>query len=154
MCKCTHSPCNKTGTPFFEAVPGGACHEPTTAPLDQIHPVNYLPKSYSDLPVPPEVWSDDAGSYFCNEAFYRAQQMIRSRRVRPRSAPGGSFRYLPSIFVHVAESDPGGGWCDVGYYSVNETTGDRTYRETCGISVPVNESAAFIAGLAQQMILR
>ena len=148
------SPCNKTNTPFFEAVPGGACHEPTTAPLDQIHPADYLPNSYANLPVPPDMWSTDAGNYFCNEAFYRAQHMIRSKMARPRSGPAQGFHFLPSIFVHVAASDRDDAWCDLGYYTVNETTGDRSYRETCGIVVPVNETAGFIAGLAQQMILR
>ena len=137
-------------------MPGGACREPTTAPLDQIHPVKYLPKAYSDLPVPPDLWSTDAGSYFCNEVFYRTQHTIRSNMVRPRTPPSGYLRYLPSIFVHVAATNSSDTWCNYGFYMVNSTTRERIgqRRVTCGVDIPVNESAAFIAGLAQQMILQ
>ena len=102
-------PCNKSGTPWDEIIPGAPCLLASTAPLDQM--------TMQDGPSPPlplELWSRDAGTFFCNEALYRTLHAVRSLRLRSAlsakaqgaamTKPGGSqppARLLPAVFIHL-----------------------------------------------------
>ena len=64
-------------------------------------------------PLPLELWSRDAGTFFCNEALYRTLHAVRSLRLRPASsvAPQAAkasshgsqppARLLPALFIHL-----------------------------------------------------
>ena len=91
-------PCNKTGSPYEEIHPAAPCLLATTTPLDRI--------LMDDGPIPPtpvELWSRDAGSFFCNEAYYRTLHTIRSQRLRPARRDVGrpTHELLPAVFIHL-----------------------------------------------------
>ena len=97
-------PCNKTGTEYSEIWPGGPCLLATTAPLDHI----FLDDVSGVMPPPQELWSRDAGTYFCNEALYRTLFEVRSRRLRPlhgrsqaASNSAANAALLPAAFIHL-----------------------------------------------------
>lgn len=88
-------PCNETGT-GFDPIDGDApCLLATTAPLDRL-----------DLPLPSqavrrhalELWSRDAGTYFCNEIYFRTLLAVRDNRIKPRSR---HTALLPVLFIHL-----------------------------------------------------
>ena len=100
-------PCNKSGTVYREIHPGAPCLLASTIPLDQV--------TMQDGPTPPlplELWSRDAGTFFCNEILYRTLHAIRSLHLQPVSWPArGSAteprdamplaRLLPAVFIHL-----------------------------------------------------
>jgi len=49
-----------------------------------------------------EVWSRDAGTFYCNEALYRTSNTVREMRV---FAPRSSDRLLPVVFVHLPPAE-------------------------------------------------
>ncbi|KAL1522350.1 hypothetical protein AB1Y20_017342 [Prymnesium parvum] len=88
-------PCNTTGTEFEPIDPEAPCLLATTAPLDRID----LPLPMSpDYPQPLELWSRDAGTYYCNEIFYRTLLAVHRGHLRPRSHHAV---LLPVLFVHL-----------------------------------------------------
>ena len=79
-------PCNKTASAYREIVPNGPCVLATTAPLDDV----FLDESSAarfHLAQPEELWSADAGVYYCNEVLYRSLWEVRTRRLRPLAEP-------------------------------------------------------------------
>ena len=100
-------PCNKAGSNYTEAVPHAPCLLATTAPLDRL---NLDDDSNGSTYTPRELWSRDAGAFFCNEVYYRTLSEVRSRRLRPASAMEGDaaflkHRLLPVLFVHLPPED-------------------------------------------------
>jgi len=72
-------------------VPGRACLLPTTAPLNLVD----LPMLVQGIaPDEVELWSRDAGSYYCNEVYYRSLLALRSTRSRSLT---------PCLFVHMPQ---------------------------------------------------
>ena len=47
-----------------------------------------------------EVWSRDAGTYYCNELYYRTLYAVRWGQIYPESHPG----LLPVLFIHLPEA--------------------------------------------------
>lgn len=87
-------PCNKSGTRLRPIRDDAPCLLATTAPLDRLS----LPLSYYDaLPPVKELWSRDAGAFFCNEIYFRTLDAVRDRFLRL----GPSVPLLPVIFVHL-----------------------------------------------------
>ena len=70
-------------------------------------------------PPPTELWSRDAGVYYCNEAYYRALYEVRAKRIPPASAAPAAARspkttrgprhrqtpLLPLMFVHLPAAE-------------------------------------------------
>lgn len=61
-----------------------------------------------------ELWSRDAGTFYCNEVLYRTLDVVRSRRLRPlrssfhatgtgssSTADAGRASLLPAVFIHL-----------------------------------------------------
>lgn len=95
-------PCNKSEDQpldrFEDIAPGAPCLLATTAPLE----VMALDDGDRGL----ELWSRDAGTFFCNEIYYRSLRAVRERRIAPRwvttADPAPLLRpLLPVIFVHL-----------------------------------------------------
>ena len=87
-------PCNKSlaNGSYADIVEGGPCLLATTLPLDRVSLVHLHPNAAR------EYWSRDAGTYFCNEMYYRTLSVVRSRDLRPAR---GSSHLLPVVFVHL-----------------------------------------------------
>ena len=92
-------PCNKSGTrmrPIREAAP---CLLATSAPLDRlVLPLSTPPLSRPSA-LPPgtharELWSRDAGAFFCNEVYFRTLDAVRERALSRPSA-----LLLPVLFA-------------------------------------------------------
>lgn len=101
-------PCNKTGTVFEDVHRGAPCLLATTAPLDALAlPLLPRPGPASDATDPegggeaPELWSRDAGVFFCNEIYFRSLRAVRANLVAPGSGGGGRGRLLPVVFIHL-----------------------------------------------------
>ena len=108
-------PCNKTNTTWSEVEEGAPCLLATTAPLDRlIFPLPTRPltdsqpaavdRSDSERDGPLELWSRDAGVFYCNEVYYRTLLAVRRGRIPPaRSEAGarGEPSLMPAVFVHV-----------------------------------------------------
>lgn len=94
-------PCNKTGTEWEPIDAAAPCLLAATLPLGAI-------TFDSDTDGPPELWSRDAGTFYCNEALFRTLAVVRSQRLGPassrpgRSAPGAAFRAAPGVPEAVA----------------------------------------------------
>lgn len=76
----------------FPAVPGAPLLLPITADLGNL----MIPELLDDLGQ--EVWSRDAGLFFCNEVLYRTMHAIRST---PLILRGTKSTLLPAIFIHL-----------------------------------------------------
>lgn len=102
-------PCSKSGTSWSDIDSSAPCLLASTLPLDTI-------ALDADAPTTPvELWSRDAGAFFCNEAFFRTLAVVRSQRVGParvRRAGGSSAAdterdartptpLLPVTFIHL-----------------------------------------------------
>lgn len=103
-----HGRCD--ASPADEIEPSAPCLLASTAPLDLIS----LPpavEAWSRDGTVYEAWSRDAGTFFCNEQYFRTLLAIRSLRLAPpppRSRhklppPEGSL--LPTLFVHLPPED-------------------------------------------------
>ena len=82
-------PCNKTGTQWAPIDVDAPCLLAATLPLDELA---------LDEDGPVELWSRDAGAYYCNEALFRTVAVVRSQRVAPATA---ARRLLPVTFIHL-----------------------------------------------------
>lgn len=92
-------PCNKSNSSQYnEIVPGGPCLLATTAALDRVF-LDESSASRMRLTHPAEVWSRDAGVFYCNEVLYRSLWEVRTRRLRPHA--GDTDALLPVVFVHL-----------------------------------------------------
>eukprot|EP01006_Ploeotia_vitrea_P057528 TRINITY_DN68185_c2_g1_i1.p1 TRINITY_DN68185_c2_g1~~TRINITY_DN68185_c2_g1_i1.p1 ORF type:complete len:172 (+),score=8.27 TRINITY_DN68185_c2_g1_i1:510-1025(+) len=81
---------NKTA-PEYPIHKGGPAILPTSVNLEDI--------SLDNLPLPfKDLWSRDAGTYFCNELYYRSLYNVREMKLR---TPRGAL--LPSLFTHLPE---------------------------------------------------
>ena len=51
----------------------------------------------------PELWSRDAGVFWCNELYYRTLRAVREHLVAPASQPPHERprRLLPVVFIHL-----------------------------------------------------
>ena len=89
-------PCDKTGTKYTNINVTEPCLLATTAPLGRLS----LPTDQHGYRWPKnEVWSRDAGSFFCNEVYFRSLSVIRSGI---EVAPGmATPSLLPVLFVHL-----------------------------------------------------
>ena len=76
----------------FPAIPGAPSLLPITADLSNL----MIPKLLDDLGQ--EIWSRDAGLFFCNEVLYRTMHAIRST---PLILRGTKSTLLPAIFIHL-----------------------------------------------------
>merc|ERR1712087_244669 len=98
-------PCNKSGTARKAIDEDAPCLLATTAPLDRLA----MPLPARSKSPPPELWSRDAGSFFCNEVYFRSLHAVRSSMVRVPCAElagcehgvGTPPRLLPVVFVHL-----------------------------------------------------
>ena len=97
-------PCNKSQanalqneTVYADIVDGGPCLLATTMPLDHLSL-----DANSSLGSPGEFWSRDAGTYYCNEIYYRSLYAVRSRRIAPAHlGPDERIAALPVAFMHL-----------------------------------------------------
>lgn len=76
----------------FPAVPGAPLLLPITADLGNLQ----IPDLLDDLGQ--EIWSRDAGLFFCNEVLYRTMHAIRTT---PLILRGTTNTLLPAIFIHL-----------------------------------------------------
>lgn len=76
----------------FPAVPGAPLLLPITADLGNL----MIPELLDELGQ--EIWSRDAGLFFCNEVLYRTMHAIRST---PLILRGTKSTLLPAIFIHL-----------------------------------------------------
>ena len=111
-------PCNKSSSAsnssgYHDIVEGGPCLLATTAPLDRL----YLDDSVGVVPPPAELWSRDAGTFYCNEVLYRSLYQVRTRLLRPArlaasephhhhkhhaaSDDAAAWPLLPVVFIHL-----------------------------------------------------
>ena len=111
-------PCNKSSNAsnssgYHDIVEGGPCLLATTAPLDRL----YLDDSVGVVPPPAELWSRDAGTFYCNEVLYRSLYQVRTRLLRPArlaasephhhhkhhaaSNDAAAWPLLPVVFIHL-----------------------------------------------------
>jgi len=91
----TNQQANDTGGPSTQpAVPGGAELLPTTVNLGWMSLA--VLKAAGTTPNTTELWSRNAGDYYCNEVFYRTLNFIRSKGV----FAGATGAFLPAMFVH------------------------------------------------------
>ncbi|CAM9677914.1 unnamed protein product [Chrysoparadoxa australica] len=93
-------PCDKNGTDFASIAEEAPCILPTTAPLASLDlkEIKTLIKlnGGGGGAVHDETWSRDAGTFYCNEIFFRTLHAIR------KHSPG----YLvPCMFVHLPPPD-------------------------------------------------
>jgi len=86
-------PCNKSNTSWRYLDAQGPCLLATTAPLNGLE----LPLLKTGA-LPREIWSRDAGAFYCNEVYYRTLHAVRTRAIPPAS---GQQDLLPVIFVHL-----------------------------------------------------
>ena len=82
------------GATGSELIPGAQPFLPATVNAGAIAPVVGA-NSASVL------WHRDAGTYFCNEAFFRTTFAIRAANISAPSAPATAAPLLPAVFVHV-----------------------------------------------------
>lgn len=77
-----------------QAIHGAPRMLATTAPLDKI--------SLAELSLSGtlELWSNDAGSFACNELYYRALHLVRMHNIRRSDTA-----LLPTLFVHLPTID-------------------------------------------------
>lgn len=68
---------------------------PTTFNMGKFTLPDQLEKILGD---PKQIWSRDAGTYFCNEAFYRTVSTIRMKKLQTNKR-----ELLPAIFIHVPQ---------------------------------------------------
>ena len=108
-------PCNKslTNGSYTDIIEGGPCLLATTAPLSELT----LEDDVAAALAPhwrwaaaeagiEEMWSRDAGTFYCNEVYYRSLHAVRSRRIAPRSAATShSNRLLPVAFMHLPKPE-------------------------------------------------
>ena len=118
-------PCNKSGSGWRAVDQDAPCLLATTAPLDALA-LPLLRSASGGEAAPAELWSRDAGTYYCNEVFFRSLRAVRSGLVAPRSCRPG-LRLLPVIFIHLPPA-PG--------------------------KSTVQESATFVRAVAERMIAR
>jgi pyrrolidone-carboxylate peptidase len=99
----------ESGEPIFEGASG---HLPATIPWGHIQLKDLLEedeaglmaalyeafKVKDDLQVS-EIWSNNAGNYYCNEVFYKTVHTIRSEKVHAANLKAGTL--LPATFVHL-----------------------------------------------------
>lgn len=90
-------PCNTTGTGFYPIRPQGPCLLATTAPLDRLE-MPLPSRMHHPHSHPLEMWSRDAGTFYCNEVFFRSLLVVRENMIRPRSHHA---MLLPVLFVHL-----------------------------------------------------
>lgn len=99
-------------TPYEDIFSDAPCLLATTAPLntiDLLGDAGGTGGSSGRGGGPSELWSRDAGTYYCNEIYFRTLWAIRTRRLAPRSRagdgrlnlPGGPLRLLPAVFIHL-----------------------------------------------------
>jgi pyrrolidone-carboxylate peptidase len=92
-------PCEKEGTLYSDIVRGGPCVLPTTAGLQylDLRSIELLLMTHGLAEVVSyETWSRDAGSFYCNEAYYRTLWQIRSR---------SPAMLVPALFVHLPPTE-------------------------------------------------
>lgn len=103
---------NDTGGPStMPAIPGAPSLLPVTLPLGQLvdQPVLHS-LAVTHMPVDPivnlslwhELWSRDAGDYYCNEVLYRTLHAIRNASMAAPMARAATL--LPAMFVHFPPS--------------------------------------------------
>ena len=103
---------NDTGGPStMPAIPGAPGLLPVTLPLDKLvdQPVLHS-LTATHMPVDPavnsslwhELWSRDAGDYYCNEVLYRTLHAIRNGSMAAPMARAATL--LPAMFVHFPPS--------------------------------------------------
>ena len=78
---------------------------PTTVDLGQMHL-----KSFQGLEDAQEIWSRDAGHYYCNEIFYRTLLAVRTLQSGydgngHENKESKGKRLLPVLFIHLPEVD-------------------------------------------------
>uniref|UniRef100_A0A7S3EUW8 Pyroglutamyl-peptidase I n=1 Tax=Haptolina ericina TaxID=156174 RepID=A0A7S3EUW8_9EUKA len=111
----------KPGSLFRPIDDGAACLLGTTAPLDRINlplpahlrdgglAIQTLSLQQEAPRLPLELWSRDAGTYYCNEVYFRTLNVIRRAGLRPHYHPlslashGASL--LPALFVHLPAAE-------------------------------------------------
>lgn len=89
-------PCNKSGSSWSSIDDTAPCLLASTAPLDEL-----TLDSATDDSSPIELWSRDAGVFYCNEALYRTLAVVRAQRIRPASAWRSTAALLPATFIHL-----------------------------------------------------
>merc|ERR1711939_241006 len=79
----------------------GPCLLASTAPLYMLE----LAIKRTSKRVPKELWSRDAGTFFCNEIYYRTLFSVRARDIGPRGqlvdAQTWTHSLMPVVFIHV-----------------------------------------------------
>ena len=93
-------PCNKSLTGWRDIAPGAPCLLATTAPLERVRLDDEVALSGFNPPLA-ELWSRDAGTFFCNEVLYRTLYEVRRRHIRPANAAGPFASFLPAMFIHL-----------------------------------------------------
>lgn len=83
------------------AIPGAPDMLPTTVDLGWVDmaSISAAAQFNASLADARQVWSRDAGQYYCNEVLYRSLHLLRSRQV---VTPRGGL--LPAMFVHAPNS--------------------------------------------------
>eukprot|EP00929_Paragymnodinium_shiwhaense_P109880 TRINITY_DN76459_c0_g1_i1.p1 TRINITY_DN76459_c0_g1~~TRINITY_DN76459_c0_g1_i1.p1 ORF type:complete len:320 (+),score=30.74 TRINITY_DN76459_c0_g1_i1:75-1034(+) len=95
-------PCNKANTSWRDVHGDGPCLLASTAPL---YMLELGMRRTTAKKLPEEIWSRDAGTFFCNEVYYRTLYSVRSRDVGPRGrhveTRTWTHSLLPVVFVHL-----------------------------------------------------
>ena len=138
---------------FEDIAPGAPCLLATTAPLgmiildnDERGPVGGpIGGPVNRIPPATELWSRDAGTFYCNEVYYRTLHEVRARRIAPRwvaaEAPTPLLRpLLPVAFVHLPplSVSPLGSSADIVAHLASLMAGRR---------LPSNVSVSSMSGL-------
>ena len=91
----TNQQANDTGGPStLPAVPGAPDLLPTTVNLGWVSLAAI--RAAGTAPNTTELWSRNAGDYYCNEVLYRTLNFVRGRGV----FAGDTGAFLPAMFVH------------------------------------------------------
>ncbi len=92
----TEISCNKSGSLYENIDDALPCLYATTAPLERL----VLPTDAAREFLWPsnELWSRDAGSFYCNEALFKTLSTVRSLEIKPLRVLSS---LLPVIFVHL-----------------------------------------------------
>ena len=93
-------PCNKSLTGWRDIAPGAPCLLATTAPLERVRLDDEVALSGFDPPLA-ELWSRDAGTFFCNEVLYRTLYEVRRRHIRPANADGPASSPRAVSYTHL-----------------------------------------------------